>query len=439
LYFSQIVEEPSFTLNENFLFFLLLGTWFVTANSLGVYDEFRSRNFSYELITIIKSTLVQLIISIVLLFVIKEIYIKRSFVFYYAFLLMFTLSLNKFIVRKYFNYLRRKGRNLRTILIVGAGEVGQNFYNSIRTNPHFGYKLVGFLDDNIKVLLNGKYLGKIDQLEHVLNTKPVNDVIIALPNYATEKLDWVISVCENSTAKVRIIPDYFKYLSERFEVTIFDKFPLITVRTDKINEFSWRMLKRGFDFVFAFYLFVLIFSWLFPLIAIGIKLTSKGPIFFKHERWGRNNRRFITYKFRSMVMESEEVDATGKYKQATKNDERITKFGAFLRKTNFDELPQFWNVLMSDMSVVGPRPHPTPLNLESKDKIRYYQLRHLVKPGVTGWAQINGYRGETKEHWKMQKRVEHDLWYIEHWSFLLDLQIITLTIWNMIKGDENAY
>jgi putative colanic acid biosynthesis UDP-glucose lipid carrier transferase len=352
---------------------------------------------------------------------------------------MFTLSLNKFIVRKYFNYLRRKGRNLRTILIVGAGEVGQNFYNSIRTNPHFGYKLVGFLDDNIKVLLNGKYLGKIDQLEHVLNTKPVNDVIIALPNYATEKLDWVISVCENSTAKVRIIPDYFKYLSERFEVTIFDKFPLITVRTDKINEFSWRMLKRGFDFVFAFYLFVLIFSWLFPLIAIGIKLTSKGPIFFKHERWGRNNRRFITYKFRSMVMESEEVDATGKYKQATKNDERITKFGAFLRKTNFDELPQFWNVLMSDMSVVGPRPHPTPLNLESKDKIRYYQLRHLVKPGVTGWAQINGYRGETKEHWKMQKRVEHDLWYIEHWSFLLDLQIITLTIWNMIKGDENAY
>ena len=426
-------------LNGNFLFFSLLMTWYITAISAGVYDEFRSRNFSFEIMTVIKSILFQIIISIILLFVIKEIEVKRTFIFYYAFLLLSTLALNKFFIRKYLNYLRRKGRNLRTILIVGAGEVGQNFYNSIRSNPHFGYKLVGFLDDNSKTLLNGKYLGKIDQLEHVLNKKPVNDVIIALPNYASEKLEWVISVCEKSTAKVRIIPDYFKFLSERFDVTIFDKFPIITVRVEKINEFGWRLLKRGFDFVFSLFLFVLLFSWLFPLIAMGIKLTSKGPVFFKHERWGRNNRRFVTYKFRSMVMESKDVDENGKYKQATKNDTRITKFGLFLRKTNFDELPQFWNVLISDMSVVGPRPHPTPLNLESKEKIRYYALRHIVKPGVTGWAQINGYRGETSEPWKMQKRVEHDLWYIEHWTFLLDLQIILLTVWNMIKGDENAY
>jgi len=138
-------------------------------------------------------------------------------------------------------------------------------------------------------------------------------------------------------------------------------------------------------------------------------------------------------------MGNHDVDETGKFKQATKNDSRITKFGSFLRKSNLDELPQFWNVILGDMSVVGPRPHPTPLNLESKDKIRYYQLRHLVKPGVTGWAQVKGFRGETDEPWKMQKRVEHDLWYIENWSFLLDLQIILLTVWNMIKGDKNAY
>jgi len=439
LNYSRLIEVNSITLNENFLFISLVITWYITAHSVGVYDEFRSRDFSFELITIIKTILIQIIITIIMLFLIKEIAIKRTFVFYFAFLMLGLITFNKFIIRKYLYRLRSKGRNLRSLLIVGAGEVGQNFYNSIHSNPHFGYRLIGFLDDNSKVLLNGKYLGKIEQLEEVLEKKRVDDVIIALPNYAVEKLEWVVSICQKSTSKVRIIPDYFKFLSERFEVTVFDKFPIITVRVDKINEYGWRLLKRGFDFFFASMLFVTVLIWLFPLIALGIKFTSRGPVFFKHERWGRNNRRFVTYKFRSMVMESKDVDETGKFKQATKNDSRITKFGSFLRKSNLDELPQFWNVILGDMSVVGPRPHPTPLNLESKDKIRYYQLRHLVKPGVTGWAQAKGYRGETDEPWKMQKRVEHDLWYIENWSFLLDLQIIILTIWNMIKGDKNAY
>ncbi len=140
-----------------------------------------------------------------------------------------------------------------------------------------------------------------------------------------------------------------------------------------------------------------------------------------------------------MVVSSNDVDEDGKFRQASKDDPRITKIGRILRKTNLDELPQFWNVLKGEMSIVGPRPHPTPLNLESKDKVHLYMLRHLVKPGITGWAQINGYRGETKDISKMQKRIDYDIWYIENWSFFLDMQIIIMTIWNMLKGDPNAY
>jgi len=172
---------------------------------------------------------------------------------------------------------------------------------------------------------------------------------------------------------------------------------------------------------------------------ISIKLSSKGPVFFKQVRWGRDNIKFTAYKFRSMVTESKDVGRNGKYQQATKDDPRITSVGKFLRKTNLDELPQFINVLKGEMSIVGPRPHPEPLNLESKDHVKLYMLRHLVKPGITGWAQVNGLRGETKEIDLMQKRVEHDVWYIENWSFSTDIYIIFLTVWNMVKGDPNAY
>jgi putative colanic acid biosysnthesis UDP-glucose lipid carrier transferase len=222
-------------------------------------------------------------------------------------------------------------------------------------------------------------------------------------------------------------------------VATFGKFPIISVRDIELDEIHWRILKRGFDALFSLIAFIFVFSWLWPLIALGIKVTSPGPIFFKQERWGRNNQKMLCYKFRSMVSTCKDIDENGKYVQATKNDPRITRFGRFLRKTNLDELPQFWNVLKGEMSIVGPRPHPTPLNIESKEKVDHYMLRHLVKPGITGWAQVNGYRGSTKNPEQMKKRVEHDIWYIENWSLWLDIQIIFMTIWRMIRGDENAY
>jgi putative colanic acid biosynthesis UDP-glucose lipid carrier transferase len=198
-------------------------------------------------------------------------------------------------------------------------------------------------------------------------------------------------------------------------------------------------VKRLMDVILASVLFVFVFSWLFPLIALVIKLTSKGPVFFKQERTGLDKQKIICYKFRSMNVESCNIGAAGKYCQVVKNDVRVTKVGCFLRKTSLDEFPQFWNVLIGDMSIVGPRPHPVALDRESEQIITNYNLRHLVKPGITGIAQVKGYRGQTRELDLMQKRINHDIWYIKHWDFFLDVKIMLLTVRCILRGDINAY
>lgn len=404
-----------------------------------LYDEFRARDYSFELIAVFKNVLIQVIGCILVLFIVKDTSLSRSFVLIYAAGLILALPIEGYALRKLLYFLRKRGRNLRHLLLVGAGEVGMSFYSTIVTNPHFGYRLVGFLDDQPKDTLNGQYLGPVHGLERVLAEKPVDDVVVALPTYATDRIDEIIKACSNYTTRVRIIPDYFRFVSDKFEISMFDRFPVISVRNIKLDEFHWYIVKRIFDGLFALIVLTAVLIWMVPMIALLIKLTSRGPVFFKQERWGRNNKKIICHKFRSMVVSSRDTDETGKYQQATKDDPRITPIGRFLRKTNLDEIPQFWNVLMGQMSVVGPRPHPTPLNLESKDLIDNYMLRHLVKPGITGWAQVNGYRGETRDPELMQKRVDHDLWYIENWSFWLDIQIILLTIWQMIRFRTNAF
>jgi putative colanic acid biosynthesis UDP-glucose lipid carrier transferase len=215
--------------------------------------------------------------------------------------------------------------------------------------------------------------------------------------------------------------------------------PVVNVGHLPLDKKENRILKRIFDIIFSVIFFLTIGIILFPIIALIIKLTSKGPIFFKQERWGHGNKKITCYKFRSMIKNSSDIDDDGKYNQAFKDDPRITLIGRILRKTNLDELPQFWNVLIGNMSVVGPRPHPTPLNLESMHTVDNYMLRHLVLPGISGLAQVNGCRGETKTTEEMQRRVDFDLYYIHRWSFWLDIQIIIQTMVNIVRGDQNAY
>jgi putative colanic acid biosynthesis UDP-glucose lipid carrier transferase len=438
--FGEYKYWPSniFTIEYSFLFILIF-VWVISARITALYDDTRDRNYSVDLINLIKNVIVQALSAIVFIFLATNSHFSRMFVVRYSFILFFLIGTEKFLFRTILKKFRQKGRNLRNILIVGAGEVGQRFFDTINKNPNFGYRLLGFLDDEKKSFLNGKYLGPIENLERVFGRLQIDEVIIALPNYAENKVHDIISTCENQAVRVRIIPDYFKFLSQKYSVSMFGSFPLISVRDEKLNEFHWRLLKRAFDTSLSLVLFIVIFSWLWPLIALIIKLDSKGPVFYRQERWGRNNKMFVVYKFRSMLSGCSDVDKDGNFLQACKNDPRITRVGRILRKTNIDELPQLFNVLKGEMSIVGPRPHPTSLNLESKKNIKQYMLRHMAKPGITGWAQVNGYRGETKDPVLMLKRVEYDLWYIENWTFWLDVEIIYLTVLNMLKGDKNAY
>ncbi|MCL4151729.1 UNVERIFIED_CONTAM: hypothetical protein GTU68_025353 [Idotea baltica] len=213
--------------------------------------------------------------------------------------------------------------------------------------------------------------------------------------------------------------------------------PIITLKKDPLSSLAKRTAKRIFDLIFSAFVTVFVLFPIFIVVGFLIKIGSPGPIIFTQERAGRKNKRFRCYKFRTMYTPKNNSEAT--FKQATKADPRVTKIGAFLRKTSLDELPQFFNVLLGNMSVVGPRPHPIPLDGMFAPKIHKYQYRYFIKPGITGPAQINGFRGETKTPYEMEKRVEYDTWYIENWSLFLDIKLIFATVFNVFKGEENAY
>ena len=328
---------------------------------------------------------------------------------------------------------------MRKVLIIGAGHSGIDFYKQYITNRHYGLQLTGFLDDETQPTLNGHYLGKTSEIENVIAKHELDEIVVALPMTKQTQIRDIVMIAERQGKRVRIIPDYQIYGDGKMHVDNLGNLSIITLRSLPLDIVDNKIYKRAFDIVFSSLVILLIMSWLLPIIALVIKLTTKGPVFFKQERWGLNNKIIVCWKFRSMQKTTVDTDENGNYQQACKNDPRVTKTGKFLRKTNLDELPQFFNVLMGSMSVVGPRPHPVPLNIASKESVDNYMMRHWVKPGITGWAQVNGFRGETREPHLMKERVRHDIWYLENWTFWLDLQIIVQTIVNMVKGEKNAF
>ncbi|NCI49125.1 undecaprenyl-phosphate glucose phosphotransferase [Sediminibacterium roseum] len=413
--------------------------WYVGARIFLLYGEITIFSFSQEMTVFLRQLVTHLLILTFILFVFyTQFYQFRSLLLYYHLLIFVTLPFEKYFYRVVVAYVRRQYKYEKNILIVGDGALASNFYRSDILHNDLKYNLVGILGDNDNKNFNSKYLGSINLLPEILDQKSIDEVFLALPGDAIEKTDYVIDVCEKRSCRVNVIQDINRLGAGSFEVTNFAGFPVVGIRYIPLDDAENRFFKRVFDIVFSALFLVLVYSWLWPIIALAIKLNSNGPILFKQERWGLNNDKIICYKFRTMYMPSTGEGSIG-FKQASRNDKRVTAVGQFLRKTSLDELPQFINVFLGSMSVVGPRPHPIPLSLESKDLVQNYMLRHLVKPGITGWAQVNGSRGETSHPDDMRKRVAFDLWYIQNWSFWLDCQIIFQTIVNMIKGDENAY
>ena len=414
--------------------------WYISARIFLLYGEITIFSFSQEMTVFLRHLATHLLLLIFLLFLFYEdFYVYRSLVFYYHILIFATVPFQKYFFRVTVAFIRKQYKYEKNILIVGAGSLAANFYRTGILNNNLKYNLIGVIDDTEHHSFDGKYLGRLDQLPDLLRNNKVDEVFLALPNDEAEKIDYVIDVCEKNTKRVNLIQDFGRHGLPSFKVTNYAGFPVVSLRYFPLDEAENKFFKRMFDILFSVAFLLLVYSWLAPIIAIAIKLNSRGPILFKQERWGLNNNKIVCYKFRTMYMRNENEETSNGFEQAKRNDKRVTSVGRFLRKTSLDELPQFINVLTGSMSVVGPRPHPIPLSMESKDIIPNYMLRHLVKPGITGWAQVNGSRGETSLPDDMHKRVNYDLWYIENWSFWLDCQIIFQTIVNMIKGDENAY
>ncbi len=424
---------------ELFLLLVFCLAWNFSAKVFGLYDEFRNRSLRAEVTVLGENFLLQVLVVIFILFLAKSRAYSRYFVFVYCLALMASLLFWRVLLFNYFRWQHGKGRHLSRILVIGGGALALGFADAIHAHRHLGFRLLGFIADEPHPRMGDLYLGKVERLAGLLDGNSADEVIIAFPDGSAEEVARVVSLCENYPIQVRIIPEYSRFLGSRFRISRLGPFPLFSIHAIPLERAQWRLLKRGFDLLFALLAFLLVFSWLWPVLAVLIKLTSPGPVFFKQERWGEKNKEIICYKFRSMVQGSRDVDKNGRYLQATRGDPRVTPLGRFLRRSNLDELPQFINVLKGEMSLVGPRPHPVPMNLEARESIRHYQLRHLIKPGITGWAQINGFRGETSDPEALRRRVEADIWYIENWSFLLDLRILALSLLAMFRGDPNAY
>lgn len=438
-YLAVLFSHKVVTNNQLLVPVILAFIWYFTSKYTNLYDDFRTTTFIEELLVLIPNIIFQLISIGFVYFTINDHEHVRTLTLYYISILTFVLTFKKYFLKQWKLYNWVTGKDIKNLLIIGSGEQGMAFYDTALTNKQFGYNPIGFVEDYQPQHLNGKYRGTINELEKIIEEYKVDEIIISLAEYDAEKVKKLLAIADKYAIRTKIIPEYFQFFSSKFKMDIFGHLPIITVREEPLEEFHWYMLKNIADIIFTLILFVFIFSWLFPIIAIAIKLDSKGPVFYIQERWGKNGVPFKCIKFRSMVHKASTVRDNGKFNQTVKNDSRITRVGVFLRKTNFDELPQFFNVLWGNMSVIGPRPHAVQHSIESKEQIDNYLLRHLVKPGITGWAQVNGYRGETSDIFMMQKRVEFDIWYIENWSPWLDLKVIIMTLYSMVKGDIMAY
>lgn len=336
------------------------------------------------------------------------------------------------ISRKVLKRYRSLGKNYKQIIVIGAGTVGQKLISVLKGDQGYGYRIVGVFDSN-KFSNSEFYKGNLDKVEDFVHENPIDEMYCCVPDTDNEEVAKLLSIAERNAVDFFYVPQFGRHITRQFELYSVDNVPVLQARPNPLSLPLNAAVKRLFDFVVSSIVLILSPIVLIP-VAIAIKMSSHGPLFFKQKRTGLRGESFTCYKFRTMRVNNQSDTL-----QATKDDPRKTKVGDFLRKTSIDELPQFFNVWRGEMSIVGPRPHMEQHTQTYSELIDKYMLRHVIKPGVTGWAQVNGYRGLTDELWKMEKRVEYDVWYTENWNFFLDLKIIVLTVVNAIRGEKNAF
>jgi len=399
----------------------------------GLYTPKRMGTRMSEVLSITKACVTAAIFLIALAFFLKLYDFSRLVLILFTAINIMALTAERTLIRGVFKYLRKKGYNLRHAVIVGCGAPARDLLKRFRTHPEIGINVKGLLSAEGGVasgtIDNAPVIGSYNEIREIIKKYGIDKVFIALSWDEHERVVDTLKDIGDETVDIMVVPDICEFITLRGGIEEFDGLPIVNLRNTPL--FGWNMiLKRAFDLGFSLGLIILA-SPLLLLIAILIKVTSKGPVLYVQERMGLDGATFSMLKFRSMTTEAE--DGTGPV-WAKKDDNRRTPIGRFLRKTSLDELPQLFNVLKGDMSLVGPRPERPVFIHEFRRKIPRYMLRHKVKAGMTGWAQVNGWRGDTD----IKKRIDYDIYYIEHWSFIFDLKIVWLTLW---KGfvHRNAY
>ena len=353
--------------------------------------------------------------------------------FYVLFFLV--LSTWWVVSRQLVKLYRNQGFNFKRVIVIGGGTVGVRLINEMLGDQGYGYHIVGFFDNNPKARsASAVYQGTLDDVEQFVKTHQADEMFCAVPDIEdNQNVSRMIRIADNNAVDFYYVPQFGRTVTRQFELSSVGDVPILAVHPYPLKNPINRLIKRAFDLLVSTVVLILSPLVIIP-VAIGIKLSSPGPIFFVQKRTGYRGQAFNCYKFRTM-----RVNADSDTLQASKGDPRVTRFGNLLRRTSIDELPQFYNVWLGDMSIVGPRPHMVAQTEMYSELIDKYMLRHTIKPGITGWAQVRGYRGQTEELWQMEKRVEYDVWYAENWTFFLDVKIIVRTVWNALKGEANAY
>ena len=407
--------------------------YLILYNAFDMYSSKRTAKSKYELFNIIKANTVGLLAIMVCMYAINLPDFSRGMIAVFYGINMVAEALMRKTVRYILRFFRKKGYNIKHILLVGYSRAAEAYIDKIIANPEWGYEVCGILDDRIPrgTAYKGiKVVGVIDNLSLILADNKLDEIGITLALEDYDRLEDIVNICEKSGVHTKFIPDYNRVIPSSPYLEDLGGLAVVNIRRVPLTNTANMFMKRVMD-IFGAIVAIILFSPFMLVAAIGIKLTSKGPLIFKQERVGLHNRPFKMYKFRTMEVQKEEEEKKGWTK---KNDPRVTKIGKILRKTSIDEMPQFFNVLKGDMSLVGPRPE-RPLFVEKfREEIPRYMIKHQVRPGLTGWAQVNGYRGDTS----IRKRIEYDLYYIENWTMGFDLKILFLTFF---KGfiNKNAY
>lgn len=408
------------------ILFILVPAYLIAFQLCNLYGPKRSRSRRVEVANIIKANVITIFVFATILFFTKRQEVYSRWFMAYFFIVNVVLSFAfRMCLRMILNKFRKKGYNLKHILLVGYSRAAESFIDNVKRSPEWGYAIHGIVDDNKPIGYTYKDVPVIttsDGLPELLAKNKLDEIVVTLSLDEYAKLEHIVGICEKSGVHTKFVPDYNRIIPTKPYTEDMNGIPVINIRHVPLNNFVNKTIKRAVDIVGSL-CGLIVFAIPMLIVAIIIKTTSKGPLIFSQVRVGLHNREFKMYKFRSMREQTAESE---KKAWTVRDDPRVTPIGKFIRKTSIDELPQLFNVLKGDMSLIGPRPERPYWVEQFKEEIPRYMIKHQVRPGMSGWAQVNGYRGDTS----IEKRIEHDLYYIENWTLGLDIKILFLTIFH---------